>query len=108
MSAPLSIVPVSDVHVEVAGRPVELANLEYELLLRLASEPTRVFSKQQLLRDIWGHRVSMRTRTLDSHACRLRTKLAAAGGGRWVQTVWGFGYRLCYAVEEPERDGSAA
>ena len=68
---------------------------EFELLARLAEDPQRVFPKQELLRDVWGFRSpSARTRTLDSHASRLRRKLGTAGGGPYVLNVWGVGYRL--------------
>jgi DNA-binding response OmpR family regulator len=80
-------VTVGDVTVALAGK-------EYELLLKLMTDPTRVFTKEQLLRDVWGFRSLGRTRTLDSHASRLRRKLAAAGAGSVVVNVWGVGYRL--------------
>jgi DNA-binding response OmpR family regulator len=73
---------------------VALAGKEYELLLKLMTDPTRVFTKEQLLREVWGFRSLGRTRTLDSHASRLRRKLAAAGAGEAVVNVWGVGYRL--------------
>jgi DNA-binding response OmpR family regulator len=79
--------------VTVAGASVALAAKEYELLVKLAEEPARVFTKEQLLRDVWGFRSLGRTRTLDSHASRLRRKLAAAGGD-FVRNVWGVGYSL--------------
>jgi DNA-binding response OmpR family regulator len=79
--------------VTVRGEPVALAAKEYELLVKLAGEPSRVFTKEQLLRDVWGFRSLGRTRTLDSHASRLRRKLAAAGGD-FVRNVWGVGYSL--------------
>jgi len=79
--------------VQVEGREVELANKEYELLLALASEPRRVFTKSELLRDVWNFKTMGRTRTLDSHASRLRRKLDP-DGGRYVVNVWGVGYRL--------------
>jgi hypothetical protein len=63
--------------VRLGGRRVALAAKEYELLLKLASDPARVFTKEQLLREVWGFRSLGRTRTLDSHASRLRRKLAA-------------------------------
>jgi DNA-binding response OmpR family regulator len=75
------------------GRRVELAAKEFALLRTLASSPTRVFTKDELLRDVWGFRASGSTRTLDSHACRLRTKLRAEGDA-FVVNVWGVGYRL--------------
>ena len=79
--------------VRVGERPVALANKEFELLRALAAEPRRVFTKDELLRDIWGYRPGTRTRTLDSHASRLRRKLDPEGG-RYVQNCWGVGYRL--------------
>ncbi len=80
--------------VTVHGRPVTLPAKEYELLSKLATEPDRVFTKDQLLREVWGYRSIGRTRTLDSHASRLRRKLAQAGAGPCVVNVWGVGYRL--------------
>jgi DNA-binding response OmpR family regulator len=82
--------------VTVADEPVVLSGKEYELLLRLAVDPTRVFTKEVLLRDVWGYRSLGRTRTLDSHASRLRRKLTAANGGHpeFVVNVWGVGYKL--------------
>ena len=55
-----------------------------------------MFTREELLRGIWGHATFGHTRTLDSHAFRLRRKLAAAEPGReLVINVWGVGYRLC-------------
>ena len=62
---------------DAARAPVELAAKEFALLRTLAAEPTRVFTKDELLRDVWGFRPRAHTRTLDSHACRLRQKLAS-------------------------------
>lgn len=80
--------------VRVAGACVELSAKEYELLVALAAEPERVYRKEELLRDVWGYRSLGRTRTLDSHASRLRRKLAAPGRRPYVLNVWGVGYRL--------------
>ena len=81
--------------VTVAEVPLALAGKEYELLLKLMTDPTRVFTKEQLLREVWGFRSLGRTRTLDSHASRLRRKLtAAAPTYLFVVNVWGVGYRL--------------
>jgi DNA-binding response OmpR family regulator len=77
----------------VRGEAVELSQKEFALLRTLASEPTRVWTKEELLRSVWGYRSMGATRTLDSHACRLRTKLSRAGD-RYVINVWGVGYRL--------------
>jgi len=88
--------------VRVGGVRVQLAQKEYELLLSLAREPERVFTKAELLHDVWHYRAAARTRTLDSHASRLRRKLRQAGAPvALVENVWGVGYRLL--GELPER-----
>src|SRR5690348_8456622 len=88
--------------VTVHGFPVAMAAKEFELLAKLASDPTRVFTKEELLREVWGFVALGRTRTLDSHASRLRRKLALAGADDCVLNVWGVGYRLL-GDEEPLR-----
>jgi DNA-binding response OmpR family regulator len=93
--------------VRVGETSVALSAMEFALLTRLASEPARVFTKHELLRDVWGFRAQGRTRTVDSHACRLRNKLATSGDRRWIENVWGVGYRLA-ALEPIERSESAA
>jgi DNA-binding response OmpR family regulator len=80
--------------VRIDGRPVELTQREYQLLCQLASDPERVFTKEQLLKAVWGCHSLGASRTLDSHACRLRDKLRRGGDGRWIVNVWGVGYAL--------------
>jgi DNA-binding response OmpR family regulator len=80
--------------VALRGEPVHLAGKEFLLLAQLASEPRRVFTKDELLRDIWGFRTHCRTRTLDSHVSRLRSKLCRVPDDRYVVNVWGVGYKL--------------
>ena len=80
--------------VTVVGERIFLAAKEFELLVKLASAPYRVFSKEELLREVWGFRSIGRTRTVDSHASRLRRKLARPGAGPFVINEWGVGYRL--------------
>ena len=75
------------------GKHLDLRHMEYQLLVHLASDPQRVFHKQELLRAVWGYPEVCSTRTLDSHASRLRSTLAA-GGERWVINQRGVGYRL--------------
>jgi DNA-binding response OmpR family regulator len=89
--------------VTVHGLAVALSAKEYELLVKLASEPTRVFTKEELLREVWGFVALGRTRTLDSHASRLRRKLTLAGAEECVLNVWGVGYRLLATTEAPLR-----
>jgi DNA-binding response OmpR family regulator len=79
--------------VTVDGQPIALSQKEFGLLRILASDPTRVFSKEELLAAVWAYRGSSKTRTLDSHASRLRRKLDPKHG-RFVINCWGIGYRL--------------
>jgi DNA-binding response OmpR family regulator len=85
----LALDPLSR-EVRVGEQRVALSSKEFSLLRQLATEPTRVYTKTELLRDVWGFRAPGATRTLDSHACRLRRKL----GNGFVVNVWGVGYRL--------------
>jgi DNA-binding response OmpR family regulator len=86
------------------GHRLALSQKEFALLRALASDPTRVFTKEELLRTVWGFRSMGSTRTLDSHACRLRHKLAVEGD-KFVVNVWGVGYRL---VDAPVAAAAAA
>jgi DNA-binding response OmpR family regulator len=88
----LEVDPLSR-EVRLRGERVPVSQKEFALLHRLATEPTRVWTKEELLRDVWGFRSMGTTRTLDSHACRLRAKLGLHGD-RYVLNVWGVGYRL--------------
>ena len=80
--------------VRVAERLVELSAKEYDLLVTLAGEPSRVFTRVELMRGVWGVHTFGHSRTLDSHAFRLRRKLSADGSEKLVINVWGVGYRL--------------
>jgi DNA-binding response OmpR family regulator len=78
---------------QLAERPLTLRRMEFELLAKLAADPERTFSREELLRDVWGYRSpGTRTRTIDTHASRLRLKMR--DGGAWILAVWGVGYRL--------------
>jgi len=79
--------------VVVGKREVHLSKKEFTLLRALAADPVRVFSKEELLDAVWGYRGLNHTRTLDSHASRLRRKLDPEYG-RYVVNCWGVGYRL--------------
>jgi DNA-binding response OmpR family regulator len=80
--------------VSIHGRPVELRHMEYKLLLHLARDAQRVTTKDELMRVVWGYVSPGITRTLDSHASRLRCKLRTASDELWVVNVRGVGYRL--------------
>ncbi len=102
-AADLQVDPASR-EVRLRGDRVVLSQKEFALLRALVAEPTRVFTKDELLRSIWGYRSVGSTRTLDSHACRLRRKLGVHGD-RYVVNVWGVGYRL---VDMPQLQLAAA
>ncbi len=89
---PLEVDPAART-VALHGTRLDLSQREFALLRTLATDPVRVFTKDELLRNIWGFRAIGSTRTLDSHACRLRAKLSR-DGERFVVNVWGVGYRL--------------
>jgi DNA-binding response OmpR family regulator len=80
--------------VSVRETMVTLSAKEFELVAWLATEPYRVWTKEELLRQVWGFRALGRTRTLESHASRLRRKLNLSDEDRYVVNVWGVGYRL--------------
>ena len=89
---------VADLHIDTAARSVDvngatvrLSRIEFDLLAKLASDPTKVFTKDELKRAIG--RPDGNDRTLDSHACRLRRRLAESGA-RLVTNRWGAGYAL--------------
>jgi DNA-binding response OmpR family regulator len=71
----------------------QLRGKEYQLLLILIAEPERVFTREELLRTVWGLGSFAQTRTLDSHAARLRARLQV-GSERFIRNTWGVGYRL--------------
>jgi DNA-binding response OmpR family regulator len=80
--------------VRVRDVSVLLSAKEFELVAKLASEPYRVFTKEELLREVWGYRALGRTRTLESHASRVRKKLCVDPSDRFIVNVWGVGYRM--------------
>jgi DNA-binding response OmpR family regulator len=88
----LEIDPISH-QTWLRGEPLALSKKEFALLRALAGDPTRVFTREELLQGVWGFQSFGTTRTLDSHACRLRKKLTAHGDA-FLINVWGVGYRL--------------
>jgi len=103
---PLDVDPAART-VHLHGRRVLLSQKEFALLRTLATDPTRVFTKDELLRNIWGYRQLGSTRTLDSHACRLRQKLST-DEEKWIVNVWGVGYRLVDGPVDPPSGRGAA
>ena len=77
--------------VKIDGAKTQLRPLEYKLLQLLVSDPGRVFSREELLEQVWGMRGDIHTRTVDVHVRRLRMSLGVAADS--IETVHGFGYR---------------
>lgn len=91
---PLRVDPAAR-RVEVRGAPVRLTAREFELVALLAKEPGRVFTKDELLREVWKKRGDGSRRTLDSHASRARCKLREAGAEGFIVNCHSHGYMLC-------------
>lgn len=77
--------------VRIGGAPTQLRPLEYKLLQLLVSDPGRVFTREELLEQVWEMRGDINTRTVDVHVRRLRVSLGPAADV--IETVHGFGYR---------------
>ncbi|MHB1135066.1 MAG: response regulator transcription factor [Chloroflexota bacterium] len=81
--------------VEVRGRPVELTPKEFDLLVFLASNPNQVFSREQLLEQVWDYKFVGDTSTVTVHIRRLREKVEENPvQPRYLKTVWGVGYKF--------------
>jgi two-component system phosphate regulon response regulator PhoB len=76
------------------GRPIHLGPTEFRLLRFFMQHPGRVFSREQLLDQVWGHDVYVEARTVDVHIRRLRKAINFAGAADLVRTVRGAGYAL--------------
>ncbi len=72
---------------------IELTLKEYKILLKLASHPGRVYTREQLLDEVWGYEYEGDARTVDSHVARLRTKLGDWGVNH-IKTIYGTGYKI--------------
>lgn len=87
------VIDQSKYEVTVSGHKVLLTFKEYELLRLLASNPGRVFSREELLSRVWGYEYFGGTRTVDVHVRRLRSKVEDANHV-FIETVWNVGYRF--------------
>lgn len=112
-SAPPTRIRIGPLEIDAVARqawlhrePVDLSTKEFSLLHLLAGEPGRVFTREELMRAVWGWEGHFGSRTLDSHASRLRRKLSG-GEDRFVVNVWGVGYRLLTAVSAASLGGPA-
>jgi len=102
---PLRIEPGAR-RVTLAGAEVGLTQREFDLLLFLARRPGRVFTRDQLMEAVWGHAFFTDTSTVTVHVRRLRAKLEPdPAQPRFVETVWGIGYR--FAPARADADATA-
>ena len=88
------IVDKQSYNIIVKGQKLEIPPKEIELLYFLASSPNRVFTRAQLLDDVWGFDYFGDTRTVDVHVKRLREKLQGVSDQWEISTVWGVGYKF--------------
>lgn len=93
----LSISPDSH-QAALNGTPLNLAPKEFDLLFKLASHPRMVFSREQLLQEVWGYSYYGDGRTVDTHVKALREHLGSYRS--LIQTVWGVGYKFEYRKDE--------
>lgn len=84
----------NDRHISVNNREIMLTPKEYELLLLLASQPHRTFTRQELLDRVWGCDYVGGERAVDDLVKRLRKKMRESGSDKNVRTIWGYGYRF--------------
>lgn len=100
--SPTAVLTVGELRIDPDRREVRLGTQlvglrpkEFDLLLALARHPGQVFSREQLLNTVWGYDFEGFSRTVDVHVQHVRDKLAGAGGGgNWIHTVWGVGYKF--------------
>jgi DNA-binding response OmpR family regulator len=88
--------------VRIAGKPIDLTPSEFELLASLMAAPGRVFSRLELLDKLQGAAYEGYERTIDVHIRNLRAKIEPETQPRYIETVYGVGYRFAY--QQPTED----
>jgi len=87
------VIDINSYNVTYMGQEIKMPPKEFELLHFLASNKNRVFTREQLLCEVWGYDYPGDSRTVDVHVKRLREKVS--GGDNWqLETVWGVGYKF--------------
>ena len=98
----LSVLRVGEIEIDIdrrtvqcGGRPVELTAREFDLLVHFARHPGRVYTRAQLLDQVWGLQHEAYEHTVSSHINRLRAKIEPSPvAPRYLLTIWGVGYRF--------------
>ena len=88
------VVNMTKYELKVDGKVVDTPPKELELLFHLASNPNKVFTRDQLLDEVWGFEYYGDSRTIDVHVKRLREKLEGISDKWFLKTVWGVGYKF--------------
>lgn len=95
LSFPNLEINLAEYRVKVNNQVVPLTPKEIELLALMASHPNMVFTRENLLENVWGYDYIGETRTVDTHVKRLRRKLMIAPHNPWdIKTIWGVGYKF--------------
>lgn len=94
-------IQLGELHIEfashqafLADQAINLTATEFDLLVYFAKHPNHVFSRQQLLDQVWGYQHSGYEHTVNSHINRLRSKFEQHHPANFIETVWGVGYKL--------------
>ncbi len=86
--------------ITLAGKPVDLTVKEFDLLTLFSANPGRAYSRKELLSLVWGYQFEGYDHTVNSHINRLRSKIEKdPANPRYIQTVWGYGYRFAESEE---------
>ncbi len=85
------------VRVTAEDVPVSLTAREFAILALLMEYPQKVFTREQIYRQVWGEEYVGDDNTVNVHISNLRSKLAKAGGGEYIKTVWGIGFKMMEA-----------
>lgn len=96
LSFPELVIHIDARRVEVGGQEISLTPKEFDLLVYMSQRPDKVFSREELLRDVWNYQFYGDQRTVDTHIKRLREKLGQASErvSSFIVTVWGVGYKF--------------
>lgn len=96
LSFPGLLIHIDARRVEVEGKEVSLTPKEFDLLVYMSQRPDKVFSREELLRDVWNYQFYGDQRTVDTHVKRLREKLGQLSErvSHYIVTVWGVGYKF--------------
>ena len=87
-------VNLTNYELKICGKPIDTPPKELELLYHLASNPNKVYTRNQLLDEVWGFEYFGDSRTVDVHIKRLREKLEGVSDKWELKTVWGVGYKF--------------